>query len=692
MDLEDCQIKEVPAGLRNVDTLVLLQLLHNKIRKVPGELGKCAKLETLNLAFNHISMLDLDLFGEHCFQSLEVISLRHNKLAVLPNKFGLTQGTCRIKHIDLSENAIQVLPESITNAQHLRFLDISHNRLTMLPKDFKFPKLEKLFMSFNQLVELPENIGECKALEKIRMTNCSVRRLPLSVLALWKDRSGMPQGPPWFGPASGNIVEFDVTGNPLVVPSITGFEMGGVEQLFKLLDDYVRHQAERRDKMPALTDAAGGAGQLEAAGDKLALADEQLAIEEAGEHHHHKHPEDDDDYYYFNHCRFDDEDNELPEDEVEVKIQEIRNAEATLLIIKKNTYFQSQIALAEEMAKGPGGKENVPKSLKEFLDPNFDVSKWHGVSHVTDLDLYFNLLVYSTKPLFSTAYTLFDKYETANLPGKDYLSKDEWDEFVMASPILLDDPKICEGMWHLMSWRFGDRIPMVDFIAAWHIHDIEKEDPKIARLCKVLQLDHYDMDLDELQNRLRSKDAEDATPQLNFDAPDSDEEEEDDENMIQLEAQEGERWVVPPAKTTAKKKEDEEESESDDEKGGANKHQLVSMTDAEYVEYMGHHGDEEKSDGAESDVSIGSDELSDEEDSDMDEFNVDDHAHDMDVTTGRDAHGNAIVVNSDLSIANLMALDPKNFFQKKARRWRGDQSVAPACTDPQESKRKEDHG
>lgn len=660
VDLESCKLREIPPYLDNVETLVILRLIGNTIRRVPKEVGQCKKLEILHLGGNHISFLDPEVFSDRAFPQLEVISLRHNKLSMLPKDFGLTATPCRIKHIDLAENNLAVLPDSIAFCQSLRFLDITKNRITQLPKSFQFPKLEKLFMSFNAIVELPEGIGDCTKLEKIRMTNNLVRRLPDNLLNLRK-----------------TLQEFQVEKNPLVIPSITAFEMGGLENLFKLLDEHVRNAKALSEAVtvPALMSTEQQALDNEAAGQQAALDMEVQALQEGATQRDNRSGLGSGLDYYFSHCveGFPDKMTGAVDEQA---ITEIRRAESTLLIIKKNVYFQSQVSLAKDAEKN-GGIENVPKNLKKFLDPTYDVTKWHGVSRVTDLDLYFNLLVYSTKPLYSSCWILFDKYETED---KGYLNKEEWNEFVSSSPVLLEDPAIHEGMWNLMSWRANDRVTLTDFVAAWHIHDVEDIDPVIQRSAQVLRLDYYDMSIQELQNRLRSKDAEDATPMLDFDQDSDDEPPED--SQIRIERVEGERFVLPASNVGDKgKPKDKTSADTNGRLKPVSENGIeISMTDAQYAEYENAHGGGDDDDGDKSDISVQSNELSESTDGDQEDFDfcVDDHWVKMgDASEGNGQLGE-VQVRSDDAVKELMNMDPASFFKRMPKKNKSSAAEAKA--------------
>merc|ERR1711865_108179 len=73
-----------------------------------------------------------------------------------------------------------------------------------------------------------------------------------------------------------------------------------------------------------------------------------------------------------------------------------------------------------------------------------------------------------------------------------------------------------------MSWRDSEKLYLKDFVAAWHVHDVGIPDPWISRVAQVLKLEYYDMDIEEMQLRLKAKGAQEATPQLDFDAASDD--------------------------------------------------------------------------------------------------------------------------------------------------------------------------
>jgi len=642
--LDGERLAYVPPHMDGIDILAILELPRNRIRIFPPELGKCKRLERIILDWNQIDLMDQGIFSEKTFASLEVISIAHNrtKLCKLPDDFGTTRRPNRIKHIDLSDNSIAEVPESILECRELEFLDLSKNKIKRLPSNLgrECTKLKKIFLSFNPLTELPETIGGCRKCEHIRIIDCSIRVLPDSILQLWIHPD-----------YNGRLEKLEVQKNPLIMPSRTAFEMGGplLDRAFGLLQDHIRykkeheHKPRRASSNNQLTD--GNTQQivdLVAAGNELPQAEDNIEGIPGYD-------------YYFKHT--------LNEEDPKAEVNEIRNAESTLLIIKTNMYFESQKENARRAEKSMGAG-NLPKPYKQFLDPNFDISQWHESVRVTNLDLYFNLLVYSTKPLFSSCAVLFDRFECE---GKDYLSREEWNELCLCVPILLDDESIKNQMWNLMSWRKEGRIFLKDFIAAWHIHDVETPDPWIQAMTKVLRLEYYDMSIEELRERLKAKDAENATPILNFDVDpeDSVSEGEDnaEDNAEALDRLEGERWIVASAN-----------DDNGNEKKGPGFHDnphignLISLNDAQYAIYQTTLAGEGDND-ADSDASMKSDALSEDGESsnDEEEFPIQwAQQSARSVSQGTGGSG-PLYVDSDHAMSKLMHMDPKEFFRSQEK-------------------------
>jgi len=261
------------------------------------------------------------------------------------------------------------------------------------------------------------------------------------------------------------------------------------------------------------------------------------------------------------------------------------------------------------------------------------------------------------KPLFPSCRLLFIKYEDGD---KGYLTREEWDEFCMSVPIYIDEPTR-DQMWHLMAYRRPDQIILPDFIAGWHIHDIEANDRWIMRMTKVLHLDYYDMTIQELEERMRAKSCQDATPQLDFENKDKRGMQSDLAGIgdTMLQNREGLRQVgyAPAGSADGKSKVATKALKV----GGSRTRGKITITDAEY--YGAKDGDS-ASEGGGAESSINSSDLSQHGvDSDEEEF---DAGAILRPLLQKGGNGNAItggriVIDSDDAIKRLMNMSVEEF-------------------------------
>jgi Leucine-rich repeat (LRR) protein len=132
-------------------------------------LSKNKNLKSLNLSQNRIEKLPNSI-GR--FKYLEELNLFSNKLQKLP--FGI-EGLHELKYLDLSGNREIDLEFNIEHLKHLKKLEIlnlSFNHLEIIPKSIqKLESLRKLSLSFNHLESLSQKIFEMPNLKIIELWN-----------------------------------------------------------------------------------------------------------------------------------------------------------------------------------------------------------------------------------------------------------------------------------------------------------------------------------------------------------------------------------------------------------------------------------------------------------------------------------------------------------------------------------------
>ena len=76
-----------------------------------------------------------------------------------------------LRYLNLSECALETLPESLGEISSVETLLASHNQLTALPSSlFQLKKLQKLVLSFNKLATLPDS---CSSLNELKILDLS---------------------------------------------------------------------------------------------------------------------------------------------------------------------------------------------------------------------------------------------------------------------------------------------------------------------------------------------------------------------------------------------------------------------------------------------------------------------------------------------------------------------------------------
>lgn len=107
-------------------------------------------------------------------KNLEELKLG-GKLTGFPDIFN---GLNHLKHVNIAENALTTLPQSLFNLPQLEYLNASGNKIRELPKQFACKNLRVLDLSYNKLVSLPADMMRLQHLEKIDLTNNNLTTLP----------------------------------------------------------------------------------------------------------------------------------------------------------------------------------------------------------------------------------------------------------------------------------------------------------------------------------------------------------------------------------------------------------------------------------------------------------------------------------------------------------------------------------
>lgn len=122
--------------------------------------------------------LDASLWT-HCNDLLN-LNISNNRLR---DSFSPLVGQLQmLRVLDISQNRIQILPDSIKNCQQLRILNVGHNELTVLPKELcQCTAIQQLLVQHNKLIALPNEMGHMKELQLLNVENNYLKLMPESL-------------------------------------------------------------------------------------------------------------------------------------------------------------------------------------------------------------------------------------------------------------------------------------------------------------------------------------------------------------------------------------------------------------------------------------------------------------------------------------------------------------------------------
>lgn len=140
-------------------------------------MAKQERHKNLFLNYKNLNNFPVELLKDEGLQFLERLYMKRNSLTTLPDN--LAQKLPNLIELYLHSNNIVIVPEAIGNLARLQSLDLSNNALQLLcPEIGRLRSLRHLRLSNNQLKCLPPEIGDLQELETLDVSMNQLISLP----------------------------------------------------------------------------------------------------------------------------------------------------------------------------------------------------------------------------------------------------------------------------------------------------------------------------------------------------------------------------------------------------------------------------------------------------------------------------------------------------------------------------------
>ncbi|WP_261884528.1 leucine-rich repeat-containing protein kinase family protein [Vibrio pomeroyi] len=157
LDLSGNQLSELPQQLTQLTNLRIIFASNNLFTHLPDVLGSLPKLEMVGFKTNQIKTVS----EESLPVQLRWLILTDNAIEVLPNSLGERP---RLQKLALAGNQLRTLPESMENLSNLELVRLSANQLTEFPEFLiKLPKLAWLAFAGNPFCKHPSSLDNVPA-------------------------------------------------------------------------------------------------------------------------------------------------------------------------------------------------------------------------------------------------------------------------------------------------------------------------------------------------------------------------------------------------------------------------------------------------------------------------------------------------------------------------------------------------
>lgn len=204
LSLTHNQLLTIPATIGLLTSLCKLNLDNNCLQQLPLEIGALVNLRDLSLAWNKLTALPEEI---GCLSDLQDVNLSNNQLTQLPDAIVLWK---KLQKLRCHHNSLQTpLTSSLGELQSLEYMDLSHNQLRTMESCIYNPQhLEVLNLTANRITLLPQDMAKrCLRLKKLDLYNNNLAALPVEIGPLLGrlDVFSIGKNPMWYLPEKWSV-------------------------------------------------------------------------------------------------------------------------------------------------------------------------------------------------------------------------------------------------------------------------------------------------------------------------------------------------------------------------------------------------------------------------------------------------------------------------------------------------------
>ncbi|KAL5208238.1 hypothetical protein ABZP36_032673 [Zizania latifolia] len=180
LDVSFNQINNLPEEIGSTTALVKVDCSNNCLTDLPASLARCLELSELKASNNNISRIPDELAD--C-SKLSRLNLEGNKLVTLSEKMFMSW--TMLTEMNAAKNLLTTIPDSVGSLSKLILLDLHQNKITLIPSSIKgCSSLAEFYMGNNLLSYIPVDIGMLSNLGILDLHSNQIKEYPVGACRL----------------------------------------------------------------------------------------------------------------------------------------------------------------------------------------------------------------------------------------------------------------------------------------------------------------------------------------------------------------------------------------------------------------------------------------------------------------------------------------------------------------------------